>query len=285
MKTFKQFLSEGRGKAVSAEDFIKWANSNCSKYIAGNQHVYRGFTSGDAGITIGNSVGTKPRKSVGGIPNNYTLWIDGHPRFKGFPKRSSSFIASTSAGKAGDFGYPHLMFIKDNDKVADVLTGDIWVKKVLPDMDLLGLNELTETLLHRFDMGRSEKYFELQNALQHVSKRLMRKWYDDKVNLAPFYEDQLEHLLKEMDKRNWDDMWDVWNGLVKPEIFGLTTGANIDSSGSVEVWIEGECGFISLDRNQISEEDKVLLTEWLKDKNEELSKQLTAQWNRKGADD
>lgn len=282
MQTFKQFLDEGRGKAVSVDAFIAWVDENCSKYLKGSRHLYRGFQGGESGLLIGSSVAEKARKSVGGIPNNYTLWIDGHPKFKGFPKRSQAFIASTSIGKAGDFGQPHIMFVKDSDKVADVLTGDIWIKKVLPNTNLSDLNEITEMLLRRFDLGKNDKYFQLQNALQHVDLRLIRKVMDDKDNLANHYEYHLAFFIQKMEKEGWKDLWDLWNGLVTPDIFNLTTGGEIESDISSEVWVEGTCAFLSLESNRIeSEEDRHKILAWLYVKNTSMYNVVQLHWPKK----
>lgn len=283
MITFKQYLSEGRGKPTSPEAFIKWADANCAKYMNGERFLFRGFTGGESATMVGNSSGETPRKSVGGIPNNYTLWIDGHPKFKDFPKRSRSFIATTSLSKASDFGKPYLMFIKDTDKVAAVLTNDIWVKIIIPgqiEVMLLDLNEITEVVLRKYDLGHNEKYFQLQNSLQHITLKRLREWYEDKENIASHYERLLVPIIKTMEDKKWNDLWEVWNGLVSPDIFGITTGADVSAIPAGEAWVDGECGFLALQSNQVPDADKEIISTWLKEKNTELFNVVTNIWNR-----
>ena len=278
MISFKQYLAEGRGKAVSAEAFIKWAEENCSKYLNGKKFLFRGFSHGDSGIMIGNSAGEKPRASVGGIPNNYTLWIDGHPAFKDFPKRSRSFIATTNLTKAGDFGSPHIMFVKDTDKIAAVHMGDIWVKNILPEVNLHDFNEITETMLLKYGLGHNKKYFKLQNSLKHITLKRLREWFDSpniETHIAPL----VFHIIKKMENKKWNDLWEVWDGLVSPNIFGLTTIADIEPIVG-EVWVDGECGFLALESKQMQAADKEIISAWLKEKNTELFNVVTNLWNR-----
>lgn len=281
-KTFKQFLDEGRGVPKSVDQFIEWADKNCSEYMNGKVHLFRGFTSGSSPILIGNSVGEKPRKSVGDIPNNYTLWIDNHPRFKGFPKRSRSFIASTSTSKAQDFGKPYMMFCPDDVKIAQVLDADIWVRKLLPNVMLLDLNEATEKMLKKYSLDKNDKYFQLQNSLQHISIKRVREFVDDE-DIEYFSRKIARHILEKMEEAGWHDLYDFWDNMVKPSLFEVTDGANLSKqTGSVlgEVWIEGTCGFISMRPEGMEQEDKDKLAEWLNDKNPDMAKTLTNMWKR-----
>lgn len=278
MTTFKQFLAEGRGKSASASAFIKWVEANCAKYLKNEHWVYRGFHNSEPGLLIGNSGGDKPRKSVGGIPNNYTLWIDGHPKFKAFPKRSRSWIASTNSTKAGDFGPVYLMVCKDNDKVASALAGDIWVTKVFGNMELMVLNSITEEILWRFGLGNNDTYFQFQNALQHVTKKKIQAFVDSSAlhNLKV----DCRNIINIMDENGWKDLYDVWDKGVTPNMFSMTTGAAVNEVPPGEVWIEGEAGFIPMKSGDISAEDEKEIGDWLKEVNPFMHAILTHEWNR-----
>lgn len=274
MISFKQFLGESRTKPVSVDEFIKWADLNCSKALQGKP-IYRGFNGAEAGLLIGNSVGEEKRKSVGGIPNNYTLWIDNHPKFKGYPQRSKSFIATTSLIKADEFGSKYLVICRDDDKVAQVAAKDIWIKKILPNMTLYTLNELTERVLRKVGLHDNEKYFQFQNSLQHLSLKRLKSIDFGRGASA----DDIASLIETMEEGKYHDMWDVWDKLVTPKIFGVTNGAGLDQVMEGEVWVEGVCGFIPLEIEKISFEDQEKIATWLHSKNPELEEALSSSWH------
>lgn len=127
---FKQFLLETRTrKAVTDAGAANWIAKNASKYWDALMHkstqpIYRGESGFDDDFIITNS-GTG-RKSLAG-PNFITLLVDSSDEWKDYPKRSESFICSTSLGYASKFGpSKYLMIPTDKSMIAIAPKDDFW---------------------------------------------------------------------------------------------------------------------------------------------------------------
>ena len=287
MLSFKQFLNEGRTAPVTIEEFKEWCEKNASKYLKHPYWLYRGVPVA-IDFAIGNSAGSIKRESQG-VPNNYTLWIDGHPKFEGYPKRSASFIATDRWGKAADFGEVYIVICSDDAKVGRALVSDIWHKSLKslngPDqahgLNLYGLNIYTEAILNALSLGKNKKYFQFQNSLQHVKYKKVRQLADSHTFDYSISEG-IKLMADIMEESNYRDLYELWDGLVSPEIFSLHTGADVSETMSLgEVWVEGECAFLPLKNpfNDIAQQDQFL--NWLAGKNDEMAALVKTKWERK----
>lgn len=276
MITFKQFLSESRAKITTVAEFINWADKNAKGYLQGPHFFYRGGTgkNADGKILIGDSNKSGARSSANTY-NNYTLWIDNHPSFKKWPKRSLSWIATDDVRVAqDDFGYGkvHLLVVKDSAQVAAVGEPDMWhVNLDIPDIDIQTLNEITASLI-----GKSiDNITDLVNRLKDYTIDMLKQEIEkpDEDN-----GEEIKSVYQYMDKHNLNTLYDLWEALVTPKIFpGHTTGANASSSESNgEVWIEGQVAFIPSD--DLSEEDTHALWEWA-NKYPEFQEALEGIWD------
>jgi hypothetical protein len=85
--------------------------------------IWRGFQNHTQPIVIADP-STGVRKSQN-TTNYFTSLIDSSPYMKGWPKRSKSFICSTS-NYAGEFGKTYAIFPVDNARIAVCPGFDIW---------------------------------------------------------------------------------------------------------------------------------------------------------------
>jgi len=258
MQTFKQFLLDdtrkSRTQVVDVDTFIKWATKNSLRYLSGKQFLYRGG-SGDAarGLRLGNAAGEgiTPRESAN-THNNYTLWIDNHPSFDGWPKRSLSFIGTDDRDVADGFGGAALLVLSDNAKVGYCGVNDLWETELAPiGITIEELNGMTQSIIDK----RIKTYDELVDTM---------KQYDlDDVRAEVSDWHGGEELVETMHKRGLETLYDVWEFLVKPDIFaGQSRGADASKQhANGEVWIQGEVGFIP-HGSRLSEDDKKRLMEW-----------------------
>ena len=282
MLSFKQFLNEGRTKPVTVEEFKAWCEKHAAKYLKGEFWLYRGVPAA-VDFAIGNSAGSIKRESQG-VPNNYTLWIDGHPKFEGYPKRSASFISTDRWGKAANFGEVYIVICPDDAKVGRAFVSDIWHKDLgstAKDLNLYGLNVYTEAILNADGLGKNKKYFQFQNSLQHVKYKRVLQLADSEA---------FEHAISEgvklmesiMKEHSYRDLYELWDALVNPEIFRLHTGADVSETASLgEVWVEGECAFLPLKNpfNDAAQQEQFL--NWLAEKNKALAAVVKTKWESK----
>lgn len=85
-----------------------------------------------------------------------------------------------------------------------------------------------------------------------------------------------------MKENKYRDLYELWDGLVSPEIFSLHTGADVSETMSLgEVWVEGTCAFLPLKNpfNDIAQRDQFL--NWLAGKNDEMADLVKTKWEPK----
>jgi hypothetical protein len=146
MISFKEFIQE---KAVDKEpDFkevevkqaIDMLNEHCKDalwMLKQDSPIYRGEISEVARrakslgfLTVDTSATTRESQNT---MNYYTMLLDNNPAMKDFPKRSKSFIASTSKSRAQAFAdmYSTLVMIPfDGVKIGFVNNDDMWDTKI-----------------------------------------------------------------------------------------------------------------------------------------------------------
>lgn len=145
MITFKQFLAEAAVNKLpqfepqTTKQAIAMLNKHCKDalwMLHEDRPLHRGeknlsakvdkagFISVDTSATVRKSQNTT---------NYYTVIIDNNPLMKDFPKRSRSFIASTSSGTAGGFawsGKVYKMVPFDGVKIGVCSQFDMWETKI-----------------------------------------------------------------------------------------------------------------------------------------------------------
>ena len=150
---FSEFLIEenlGRRKIISREEAKETIRNNCmdmaKKYVNEKQGIFRGtwikndFLLGDSNNKIRKSANTE---------NYYTLLIDNSPKWIKYPKRSESFICSSTENNASGYGTVYLVLPFDNTKIAICPENDFWnsfeynLSKVFKNFSYFSLNSFT----------------------------------------------------------------------------------------------------------------------------------------------
>lgn len=142
MVTFKQFLAEAAAgkrpqfQPLQVEEAIKILNEHCKDalwMLKENKPFFRGMNGAEAATrngfaTVDTTVDTTAteRKSDN-TENYYTVILDNNPNCVGFPKRSRSFICSTSSYGASHYGDDSFIIIPfDNVPIGSINRDDMW---------------------------------------------------------------------------------------------------------------------------------------------------------------
>jgi hypothetical protein len=154
---FKQFISESRSKDLSLEEAAEWIKKNSKimveelKLEEQANLLYRG-KSGGLKPQIGDS-----RESVrmsSNTSNEYTLLIDSSPAWKRFPKRSKSFICTSSEGYAQPFGPVQMVFPKDSTLMACASARDFWMAfPLLKMLDISSMKILNSYMVRMIELN------------------------------------------------------------------------------------------------------------------------------------
>lgn len=241
MMSFKHFLLESeRTEAISVDHALAWMEKNSKDYLKRGNFIFRGVTN-DNGIMLGNPGKGKDRVSKN-THNLYTLWIDNHPSFKDFPKRSKSFICTTNVRYAGEYGLPYIVIPKDASDAGVCPSSDIWGAEIYEDIDMIWLNGFTGGAIEdHLNVGHIiNTYPEMVAALKQLDVGLLDEFAD--VTIA-------------MKKYNLTNMFEFWEKFVTPKLFKLTQGNSIPRQDR-EVWLDTECVFISTYSEKLTDDDK-----------------------------
>ena len=284
MITFKQYLNESRTKAISVQELMKWADANASSYLKGSHFLYRGAAHSGPELAIGDSTTSSPRASAN-TNNNYTLWMDNHPAFKGWPKRSQSWIATDDVHTASGFGNILIMIVADNAKIGLVKHDDLWHVPIAGKMQINTWNDIMEEVLEVFKKNNNKTYDALREGLAYVTASRLEEHIlkmddnDDMSAIEKIILDEMEQVYHLMVDENCDNLYELWDKLFAPSLFEKTTGAEISSSPAMgEVWIEGVCGFVPNSGNGMSEEDKMVMHQWAMKKYPKFAEYLVRGW-------
>lgn len=258
MITFKQFIAENsRAKSIDTESALLWMSSESKDFLKSGVHLYRGIESEvPEGILSGSSVGERPRESKN-TSNYYTLWMDNHPSFKDWPKRSRSFICTTRPHYAEEFGAVYIMVPSDKAKVGKVGKGDIWGVQ-------LGIGKIGGTAVRHYVIHPNELNDLLDDILTtHV------KTYDDLAQAlknVKYEHIKSARLADQMLLTGSDDMFQFVEKLLVPSAFAGTCDAgDLTLTTNGECWVEGEAVFIPTNQHQLSAYDQHQVLEWAKD--------------------
>jgi hypothetical protein len=159
MITFKQYLKEAavgdtpQYNHVDLDHAVSFFKSKCSnaKWMLKKSHsdlIYRGFKSDipQNGYYLVDS--SKTLRKSHNTTNHYTVLLDNHPRRKNFPKRSQSFICTTSFGYAATFvdhknGGLFIIIPSDTANIGSVNDHDMWDTRITifgDSFDIVDLN-------------------------------------------------------------------------------------------------------------------------------------------------
>jgi hypothetical protein len=259
MITFKQFLGEGaiqydapsRVSPLEIVEAIDLIEKYCQKFLKapGVGDIVRGFNlNGEAGI--GDSEAGEARRSANTF-NYYTLWMDNHEAWKGWPKRSRSFICSETSNIASGFGKPYLVFPFDDAKIAACADEDLWtsfeeLRNIMPSGNLARFMKIVHSGIKANGQEPPETYPELVRTLKkltfdHVSF-LYNEEKDSRSGNAPYLLD----LMNLIDDAAVESVYELFEKVIEPSEFELFSNpSKYLADGERELFIQGRCIFIS----------------------------------------
>jgi hypothetical protein len=147
MITFKSFLNEkAKDKKpeyhqVDVEKAIAILNAHCKNalwMLKEDKAIYRGektLVIGKSGFAVVDTSATERQSQ--NTSNYYTVILDNHPDRQDFPKRSRSFVGTTSRDRAANYGgalNPYIIIPADDAKIGVVAHSDMWNTEI----DLFG---------------------------------------------------------------------------------------------------------------------------------------------------
>lgn len=270
MKTFKEFLKETsitsvRTKGVDIDAFKNWCDTNAMKYLKGRKFLFRGGSgTGTAVFMLGDSNLGNPRTSAN-TSNNYTLWLDNHPAFKDFPKRSRSFIATTSYDTAESFGSPHFIIPADDAEIGIVGEDDLWNVDIGYNMQFEDLSYGIDEVCDFMELDRPKTYTELKNNLEDITLDAL----EEKLTAYRGYIDidMVNNFLAAMKGTKTGTVFKCLEELITPKLFDRSNGANISNRNvNGEVWIQGQCAFLPIDGSSVSYTQRKEIIRWLEER-------------------
>ena len=156
---FKQFLSEiavsktPRYVDIEIDEAISILKDHCKNalwMIKENRPIFRGDPNVLFDVSKIKVVDTtKTKRASQNTTNFYTVIFDNHPGRKDFPKRSESFIGTTSRQYASDYGDPFVIIPYDTAKIGFVNSQDMWdtpVKIFGNHLDVRAANDMFRTI-------------------------------------------------------------------------------------------------------------------------------------------
>lgn len=194
--------------------------------------------------------------------NFYTQWMDNHPQWAAYPKRSKSMICSSSDSTARGYGHIKLIIPSDNCLIGVCPTLDLWqsfsalfrfVKLIFGQFDqsmdtmnrwlarmfsdLIGLETMDEDELQFKNIG----WDELKRSLQEITPDLIRDTVREKSDLS-WSKEKLRgyiNLAKVMERGGHDSFFDVLAEKLDPKKngFELHTPATLPRLDNRELWI------------------------------------------------
>lgn len=169
----KGFVKDSRVSADMKDALagaLAYSPATLRAMIVGNKPwIYRGFKSMEGSHVVMDSSTMRGRQSKNADNNAYTLLIDNLPAWHDYPKRSQSYICSTSLGKAVGYGNDVYVLIPHDDvKIGWCPERDVWfsfnvIRQVFKEDDMNGFNlELEQAVSMALDL--SPKKSSLPNA-------------------------------------------------------------------------------------------------------------------------
>jgi hypothetical protein len=250
---FKEFLAErteSQGdfdtKKLSANEAVAWLEKRSHNYLdnvkRGRSHpIFRGMENDEKVVSYKDS-NDFTRRSANTF-NLYTQWMDNHASWKKFPKRSKSFICSTSFDTASGYGPQHLIIPADSARIGVCPAADLWESfKFHEDNEShLNLEEFMSDAMWALDLAGFDQQVEadwelLLDGLHATTLEKLNK--SPKFVESKFAAEQLTFLLKEFGPT----LYDVFEATFEPIVngFSVKQASSFSAPDNREVWVQGE---------------------------------------------
>lgn len=233
---------------IDDKEHLKVLQSKCKDGLALALEGRRFFRS-DEGFRVVQPLGmsivdpSKTERKSQNTTNQYTSILDNHPEMKDWPKRSRSYIASTSRNQASDFKgseFTYMLIPFDGVKIGFVNEPDLWetqIKIFRQEMDIqVANNYFNELKLNTYD-DIKEFSKDLKDGNKYAINSL-RKVLTIMLPSEKEIEPYVSSFLGQIEKA------------YSPSALGFTKGTTSDLlsvtwNKNTEVWIGGPCAVIN----------------------------------------
>ncbi len=244
-------------RSITPTEFIDWCEKHARSYLglAKKYPIFRGFKGSPPDLGIMNT--NRMDRVSANTKNIYTVWMDNHPAWKDYPKRSKSIICSLSEARAGSYAYESatmLIIPADINRIGICPGEDLWesFRKIEDEYGDLGgfadtMHEvLTDDKKHSSAAIQSS-YSSLVDALKSIT---IETEVARKAHVAP--------LLKQYDCKSLYEFFEVMLD-PKDNNFGVMTAASMNEGGFNEVWVQGVSATISTDYFNSNKQNQEML--------------------------
>jgi len=274
---FKQYLLEQdkfnyphispTSKEVACEWIKKHARIHLIGLKRGETPIWRGLSFGREDHAYGVGDSNKFVRKAANTFNYINLIVSNSTKWKDYPKRESAYICTTDFHNAVNFGAPYLVIPADNANVGIVPTFDFWYGFKEMDRMFQGggvetMNEIVATICVRAKTPLTNEigYDDLRKTLSNISREDLEEMsgahpntgdgfrdlsHKIEVDFHNSYSKKIQMIADKMSKG--ETLYSFLENILDPKESGLkhTMGHTINVDGSHELWIGGECAFIS----------------------------------------
>lgn len=273
MSKFEAYINEGdSGRHTplgTDEEVTKVIQANCggaAELWLKGQKIYRGSNS-HWDVSVGDPYGAKEPRRSANTSNHYTLWMDNSKQWKGFPKRSRSFVCTTLLDTAIGYGHQTYFVIPFDDAPIGVCSKtDLWwsfprIKEVYSAGQ--GPQDLNSILKTIFDNQNAPKADTNWNTLKKAISKI-----DDIIEgygWDTIFEDVYYNIttsFKDNAKKH-KNLTSLLTYMFDPKgnkFYATKGNKRFKSNDGQEVWIGGKAVFISFNR-----QNELTIEEFLRD--------------------
>lgn len=249
---FSEFLiseeKDSRTSIISREEARDIIKNNCmdvaKQYFNEESRIFRGIKNKRNDFLFGET--EKSIRKSRNTENFYTLLIDNSPQWSKFPKRSNSFVCSSSETTASSYGTCYLVLPFDGAKIAVCPHNDFWSSfegVFSDDFWLPGFNEILKKFGMIFNVELEDDNIDLfKQSIQKLNDKIITS----NLKKEEFFK-KIPDNQEDLYKTFWKNKHDLYNFLLNffpTTHFKLKTTKNLKIEKSREVWFSGKAVFL-----------------------------------------
>jgi hypothetical protein len=235
---------DSRGRELSTEEALQIIKSKCDFDRAIEYPIYRGIRAGQGDMRFVDPKSKSPRQSRN-TNNIYTLIVDNHQAWQGFPKRSESLICSTDTSKTSRYGDTYLILPYKDAKIGICPDSDFW-----SSFDR-NADDVNTTIEEMFDLYGIElpgdDYYELRQAMKYCEENFMSETGQDDFRTLIRDWNSREMMSDFLDNHKGKSLMSYIEYLFEPKGFSVVDYKDFrEKNNSHEVWTDSPCVMINI---------------------------------------
>jgi len=243
-------LTEDHAQPISNNDAENIIRTKCTLVDKNNINIYRG-TPTHTDYLFGSGEFSKPRTSAN-TSNYTTLLIDNSPLWNAYPKRSKSYICTTSETMARQYGTKYKVYPYDTANIGIAPNDDFWfsfnrLKEVANNHNISNFNDLLGHIffyLYNRQQRNDQSFDNIKAACIAVDKYLENIDYD--YSKLPNDFTMREKIIIKSLTHDKNSMLSVIMNCLAPQLNGFkqaTLSQLTTLPENVEVWTDSPCIF------------------------------------------